>query len=299
MDAPAAARIALVFLTYVCTTRGLGAEPAAVVELRVRAGDTVTLPCGIRHLKETLWMIQRPLEVPLIAAVGQVSGSQVNKEVEEGYRSCLSLVLEPSTLSVSLTLANLTESDRALYYCADRVGGRLSFGNGMELVFPGGGLERSPPVHLQLSCLLVLLSALPLSALVSSYCAYCLFARDGTAARPCWTGPCPAQCTVNHDWTSRTRNRDPTCESWCSFCQLLCPDLPNLLLQRLLIAPELCVACRKRSRARRQPSILAATANQTQYENVDVTVPPADPGTETSAGRDPSSLSSGLQSGRK
>ncbi|XP_069055144.1 uncharacterized protein [Lepisosteus oculatus] len=242
MDAPAAARIALVFLTYVCTTRGLGAEPAAVVELRVRAGDTVTLPCGIRHLKETLWMIQRPLEVPLIAAVGQVSGSQVNKEVEEGYRSCLSLVLEPSTLSVSLTLANLTESDRALYYCADRVGGRLSFGNGMELVFPGGGLERSPPVHLQLSCLLVLLSALPLSALVSSYCAYCLFARD---------------------------------------------------------APELCVACRKRSRARRQPSILAATANQTQYENVDVTVPPADPGTETSAGRDPSSLSSGLQSGRK
>ncbi|XP_069055044.1 uncharacterized protein [Lepisosteus oculatus] len=160
---------------------GLFAGSAAVVELRVRAGDTVTLPCGIRHLKETLWMIQRPLEMPLIAAVAQVSGSQINKKVEEGYRSRLSLVLEPSTLSVSLTLANLTESDRALYYCADRAGGRLRFGNGTELVFPEEPDRTVVSPSPCLTCWTLLPSVSVVCVIVSSVCVFsCVSLRRGS-----------------------------------------------------------------------------------------------------------------------
>ncbi|XP_069054284.1 uncharacterized protein [Lepisosteus oculatus] len=178
---------------------GLFAGSAGVVELRVRAGDTVTLPCDIRHQTETLWMIQRPLEVPLVAAVGQVSGSQVNgsqiiKETERAYESRLSLVLEPSTLSVSLTLANLTESDRALYYCAERAGGRLRFGNGTELVFPGSAavpvaenssLEEPDRTVVSpspcLTCWTLLPSVSVVCVIVSSVCVFsCVSLRRGS-----------------------------------------------------------------------------------------------------------------------
>ncbi|XP_069054682.1 uncharacterized protein [Lepisosteus oculatus] len=164
---------------------GLFAGSAAVVELRVRAGDTVTLPCDISHQTETLWMIQRPLEMPLIAAVAQFSVSQVTKEVEEGYRSRLSLVLEPSTRSVSLTLANLTESDRALYYCADRVFGRLRFGNGTELVFPEEPdrtvVSPSPSPSPCLTCWTLLPSVSVICVIVSSVCVFsCVSLRRGS-----------------------------------------------------------------------------------------------------------------------
>ncbi|XP_069054676.1 uncharacterized protein [Lepisosteus oculatus] len=188
-----AARTLLLFLC-VFLAGGLFAGSAGVVELRVRAGDTVTLPCDIRHQTSTLWMIQRPLEVPLIAAVAQVSVSQIIKEVEEGYRSRLSLFLEPSTLSVSLTLANLTESDRALYYCADRAGGRLSFGNGTELVFPGSAavpvaenssLEEPDRTVVSpspcLTCWTLLPSVSVVCVIVSSVCVFsCVSLRRGS-----------------------------------------------------------------------------------------------------------------------
>ncbi|XP_069054646.1 uncharacterized protein [Lepisosteus oculatus] len=170
-------------LLFLCVflAGGLFAGSAGVVELRVRAGDTVTLPCGIRHQTETLWIIQRPLEVPLIAAVAQISGSQIIKEVEEGYRSRLSLVLEPSTLSVSLTITNLTESDRALYYCADRVGGRLSFGNGTELVFPEESDRTVVSPSPCLTCWTLLPSVSVVCAIVSSVCVFsCVSLRRGS-----------------------------------------------------------------------------------------------------------------------
>nr|XP_015194817.1 PREDICTED: uncharacterized protein LOC107076013 [Lepisosteus oculatus] len=160
---------------------GLFAGSAGVVELRVRAGDTVTLPCDIRHQTETLWMIQRPLEMPLIAAVAQISGSLVIKKVEEGYRSRLTLVHEPSTLSVSLTLANLTESDRALYYCAGRVFGRLRFGNGTELVFPEEPDRTVVSPSPCLTCWTLLPSVSVVCVIVSSVCVFsCVSLRRGS-----------------------------------------------------------------------------------------------------------------------
>ncbi|XP_069054664.1 uncharacterized protein [Lepisosteus oculatus] len=135
--APAAADMTVpagpAVLVALLLTRDLVAGSIATAP--VRPGGNVTLRCDIPLQYETLWFVQRPNATPAMGVA--VSKSLRGGLVHRGPDPRLTGELDATAGSVRLRIRDVGEADLAMYYCADRVGGRLVVGNGTRLVFPG------------------------------------------------------------------------------------------------------------------------------------------------------------------
>ncbi|XP_066579618.1 uncharacterized protein LOC136771311 isoform X2 [Amia ocellicauda] len=170
-----------------------GSVAAAAVERAVRPGDSVTLPCDVRHRLETLWFLQRSETLSLGKSASMISGPS-GLTITGGLNPRLSAVWDPSSHSISLRIDNITEPDLALYYCADKEGATTRIGSGTRLVYEGNSNASSPTPRTNMTpspaapspapprCLLPLwvtpVSAV-LSALLASSCVYGLVRRAG------------------------------------------------------------------------------------------------------------------------
>ncbi|XP_069054602.1 uncharacterized protein [Lepisosteus oculatus] len=155
------------------------------------------LPCDLEPRYETLWFFQRRDALALAVSASRRPDRQGFHYVE---RRDPRYALAPSASAdraASLTIERVTPADQGLYYCADRDKGRFRIGRGARLVCveaaapsegrgeagnatrPGAPL----PPGLQLPCLLILLTAPPLSALLSSVCVFCVFLRGAKCGR--------------------------------------------------------------------------------------------------------------------
>ncbi|XP_069053987.1 uncharacterized protein [Lepisosteus oculatus] len=153
----------------------------AVVSGAVSLGDTVTLPCDLELRHETTWF-QHHNETLALRILA--SKNQVEQQTEPFYYvirpdSRFSLVLNPSTASPDLRIEGVTETDQGLYYCATREKGEIHIGQRRRLQIEKEREAPGPPQHpgIGLPCLIVLLSALPLSALASSCCVFFILLR--------------------------------------------------------------------------------------------------------------------------
>ncbi|XP_069054375.1 uncharacterized protein [Lepisosteus oculatus] len=146
--------------------------------MAVRAGDVVTLPCNHQLYHETTWLIQRPDDTLHVVVLANKNPGKNPFTYTKRPDSRFSLVLNPSTASPDLRIENITETDQGLYYCAARDRGEIQIGKGTRL--QTGSLEKErEPQHpeIGLPCLIVLLSAVPLSALASSCCVLFILLR--------------------------------------------------------------------------------------------------------------------------
>ncbi|XP_069054666.1 uncharacterized protein [Lepisosteus oculatus] len=175
--APAAADMTVpagpAVLVALLLTRDLVAGSIATAP--VRPGGNVTLRCDIPLQYETLWFVQRPNATPAMGVA--VSKSLRGGLVHRGPDPRLTGELDATAGSVRLRIRDVGEADLAMYYCADRVGGRLVVGNGTRLVFPGGGrstdLEEEEEVDRSCTlCWSLLASVLLLGVLGSSAWVY-------------------------------------------------------------------------------------------------------------------------------
>ncbi|XP_066580637.1 uncharacterized protein LOC136771951 isoform X2 [Amia ocellicauda] len=145
----------------------------------VRAGDTVTLDCDITHQKKTIWFVQRDDEAPFqLISAHKIAGSHDNVfwEASKWSSPHLSPVWKSSAPSISLRIQNITETDLALYYCAEIDGTELTFGNRTRLVYEGQK-DISPPAPCVLSW--ALLGCVSAGCLLLSGCLCCLWSRRG------------------------------------------------------------------------------------------------------------------------
>ncbi|XP_069053988.1 uncharacterized protein [Lepisosteus oculatus] len=161
----------------------------AVVSGAVSLGDTVTLPCDLELRHETTWF-QHHNETLALRILA--SKNQVEQQTEPFYYvirpdSRFSLVLNPSTASPDLRIEGVTETDQGLYYCATREKGEIHIGQRRRLQIEKEREAPGPPQHpgIGLPCLIVLLSALPLSALASSCCVFFILLRGRGGERKC------------------------------------------------------------------------------------------------------------------
>ncbi|XP_066543191.1 uncharacterized protein LOC136711098 [Amia ocellicauda] len=106
----------------------------------VRAGDTVTLDCGVKHQRTTLWFGQRGEEAPvLVLAVSAKSGTN-DALLHNRTNPRFSATRTSTPDSFSLRVENISDTDLALYYCAQR--GEMRFGNATRLVYAD---QHEPP----------------------------------------------------------------------------------------------------------------------------------------------------------
>ncbi|XP_066543198.1 uncharacterized protein LOC136711100 isoform X2 [Amia ocellicauda] len=112
----------------------------------VRAGDTVTLDCGVKHSQKTRWFVQRGEEAPVQKIAGSRRAGNHNEAIaDETDDQRFSVLWNNSSSSISLKIQSITDTDLALYYCMEIDGTRLVFGNATRLVY--GGDQNSSTIH--------------------------------------------------------------------------------------------------------------------------------------------------------
>ncbi|XP_069054269.1 uncharacterized protein [Lepisosteus oculatus] len=123
------ARVALLLFT-------LSSARAGPARRTVRPGDDVTLPCDVRHESRTLWVAHRRGEPPFlwVSVQERTGGSRGLLSFSAGSDPRLSAELDPANRTFSLTVANASERDLGLYYCASslRLGGATWLGFAAE-----------------------------------------------------------------------------------------------------------------------------------------------------------------------
>ncbi|XP_066543159.1 uncharacterized protein LOC136711082 isoform X2 [Amia ocellicauda] len=147
----------------------------------VRAGDTVTLDCGVKHQRETVWFGQRGEEAPVVvvAVSTPLPGEDAGFQKRTAASARLSAQWNSSSSTFSLRIHNISDSDLALYYCGGRANGSWRFENTIRIVFTEEPSD--PPVSPPAPCVLswALLGCVSAGCLLLSGCLCCLWSRRG------------------------------------------------------------------------------------------------------------------------
>ncbi|KAJ8259063.1 hypothetical protein COCON_G00180750 [Conger conger] len=109
----------------------------ATVTREVQLGDTVTLHCNERHVKETVWHGQHCNKVPFIIIAATDKDGKITTRYFRGYYPRFRVSLFRDNNSISLEIANLAMSDLGLYYCTTNPGVPMLTGLGTVLVLAG------------------------------------------------------------------------------------------------------------------------------------------------------------------
>ncbi|XP_036416203.1 uncharacterized protein LOC118800147 [Colossoma macropomum] len=206
---------------------------SSTIDVTVRPGENVTLPCNVPFSTDMVWYQQSNDELKLIISV--VRGN-LQKDSVVNYNansSHFQLSAESVNDSLNLVIVAVGESDAGLYYC----GGRLSrqyrhFGKAIRLTFPGAertekGTGLCWKLLITSACILALALLLCVSGLLyrlgrpSSFCMNCVkqnsnlkaadlqYASLRHTAKTQERQPAPADHNVIYDVVAKTIPTNP------------------------------------------------------------------------------------------